>query len=141
MKQTIQIGDNRESSISNKTTINLLLIYQRIKRREYSVLPFYFLTSTPPSIEKLNIAYQTDIAQLNCPLYVTAVMSKSSADVIAARRAEGAVLYGEPLASSLGIDGSTQYGKDVVKARRLVTIPPLRPDPTTPTYLCEQLAQ
>ena len=68
-------------------------------------------------------------------------MSKSAADVISAKRSEGVVVYGEPLASSVGVDGSEQYGKDINKARRFVTCPPLRPDPTTPAYLIEQLAQ
>lgn len=74
-------------------------------------------------------------------MYVTAVMSKSAADVIYAKRSDGAVVFGEPLASSVGIDGSEQYGKNVEKAARLVTCPPLRPDPTTPAYLIEKLAE
>lgn len=78
---------------------------------------------------------------MNCPLYVTAVMSKSAADMISAKKADGYVVYGEPLASSVGIDGSDQYGKDINKARCIITNPPLRPDPTTPAYLIEQLAQ
>ena len=68
-------------------------------------------------------------------------MSKSAADVVAARRADGAPVYGEPIAASLGLDGAEQYGCDAVKARKLVTSPPLRPDPTTPAYLAEQLAE
>ena len=68
-------------------------------------------------------------------------MSKSAADVIYAKRSDGTVVFGEPVASSVGIDGSEQYGKDIVKATRFVTAPPLRPDPTTPAYLIEKLAQ
>ncbi|XP_008210684.1 dihydropyrimidinase isoform X2 [Nasonia vitripennis] len=98
--------------------------------------------SRPEEVEAEAVNRACVIAnQLNCPLYVTAVMSKSVADVVSAKRADGAPIYGEPLASSLGIDGAEQYGRDVVKARRLVTCPPLRPDPTTPAYLVEQLAQ
>ncbi|XP_008544962.1 dihydropyrimidinase isoform X2 [Microplitis demolitor] len=79
-------------------------------------------------------------SQVNCPLYVSAVMSKSSADVIAAKRDNG-VVFGEATAASVGIDGSEQYGKDMEKGRRFVTNPPLRPDPTTPAYLIEKLAE
>ncbi|CAD1468575.1 unnamed protein product, partial [Heterotrigona itama] len=67
--------------------------------------------------------------------------NKSAADVVSSRRSEGVVLFGETLASTVGIDGSEQYGKDIEKGRRYVTSPPLRPDPTTPTYLIEHLAQ
>lgn len=97
--------------------------------------------SSPTHVYVYKSACCPTTQQLNCPLYVTAVMSKSAADVVSAKRADGAPIYGEPLASSLGIDGAEQYGKDVLKARRLVTCPPLRPDPTTPAYLVEQLAQ
>ena len=78
---------------------------------------------------------------MNCPLYVTALSSKSAADVLSSKRSDGVVLFGETLASTVGIDGSEQYGKDIEKGRRYVTSPPLRPDPTTPTYLIEHLAQ
>ncbi|XP_044590386.1 dihydropyrimidinase isoform X3 [Cotesia glomerata] len=79
-------------------------------------------------------------SQVNCPLYVSAVMSKSSADVIASKR-ENFVVFGEATAAGVGVDGSEQYGKDMEKGRRFVTNPPLRPDPTTPAYLIEKLAE
>lgn len=60
---------------------------------------------------------------------------------MSAKRSEGVVVFGETLASAIGIDGSEQYSKDMEKARRLITNPPLRPDPTTPAYLIEHLAQ
>lgn len=67
-------------------------------------------------------------------------MSKSSADVIASKR-ENFVVFGEATAAGVGVDGSEQYGKDMEKGRRFVTNPPLRPDPTTPAYLIEKLAE
>ncbi|XP_011298465.1 dihydropyrimidinase isoform X2 [Fopius arisanus] len=79
--------------------------------------------------------------QVNCPLYVSGVMSKSTADVISGKRADGGVVYGEPIAASIGIDGSEQYGKDMDKGRCYIMDPPLRPDPTTPAYLIEKLAE
>ncbi|XP_012538539.2 dihydropyrimidinase isoform X1 [Monomorium pharaonis] len=79
--------------------------------------------------------------QVNSPLYVTAISSKSAADVVSAKRSDGIIVFGETLASTIGIDGSEQYGKNVERARRFITSPPLRPDPTTPAYLTEHLAQ
>ena len=54
---------------------------------------------------------------MNCPLYVTALSSKSAADVLSSKRSDGVVLFGETLASTVGIDGSEQYGKDIEKGR------------------------
>ncbi|XP_011493950.1 PREDICTED: dihydropyrimidinase isoform X2 [Ceratosolen solmsi marchali] len=98
--------------------------------------------SRPEEVEAEAVNRACVIAnQLNSPLYVTAVSSKSAADVVSGKRADGALIYGEVLAASLGIDGSAQYEQDVLRARSLVTSPPLRPDPTTPTYLIEQIVQ
>ncbi|XP_018355934.1 PREDICTED: dihydropyrimidinase isoform X2 [Trachymyrmex septentrionalis] len=98
--------------------------------------------SRPEEVEAEAVNRACVIAnQVNSPLYITAISSKSAADVVSAKRSDGIIVFGETLASTIGIDGSEQYGKDVERARRFITNPPLRPDPTTPAYLTEHLAQ
>uniref|UniRef100_H2ZLB8 dihydropyrimidinase n=1 Tax=Ciona savignyi TaxID=51511 RepID=H2ZLB8_CIOSA len=63
--------------------------------------------------------------RLNCPMYIVHVMSKSSAD---------------PIAASLGTDGTNYWHKCWRHAAGHVMGPPLRPDPTTPGYLMDLLA-
>ncbi|CAH1786300.1 unnamed protein product [Owenia fusiformis] len=78
--------------------------------------------------------------QANCPLYVVHVMSKSAGDVVAAARRKGNIVFGEPIAASLGTDGTHQWNRCWRHSAGHVMGPPLRDDPTTPGYLMDLLA-
>ena len=68
-------------------------------------------------------------------------MSKSAADIVSSKRRQGHIVFGEPIAASLGTDGTHYYHKCWRHAAAHVMGPPLRPDTETPKYLMDLLAK
>ncbi|XP_022243523.1 dihydropyrimidinase-like [Limulus polyphemus] len=77
--------------------------------------------------------------QVNCPLFIQHVMSRSAAKVIAKRRGEGCLLYADTVAAALGTDGSHHLNACWRHAAGHVTVPPLCTDPSTPVGLMNLL--
>lgn len=79
--------------------------------------------------------------QVNCPIYIVHVMSKSAAQAVMRGKERGCVVFGEPIAASLGTDGTSYWHTCWRHAAGHVMGPPLRPDPSTPDYLMTLLAK
>jgi dihydropyrimidinase len=77
---------------------------------------------------------------VNCPLYLVKMTGPASARVLADKRHQGAVVYGEVTAAALatasqGDKGSWSHGA------AFLTSPPLRPNPETPEMLMDMLSR
>lgn len=78
--------------------------------------------------------------QVNCPVYIVHVMSKSAADVISAARNRGCIVFGEPIAAGFGTDGSHYYNKCWRHAAAHVMSPPIRTCKDTSEHLINLMA-
>ncbi|KAH8400586.1 hypothetical protein KR222_007232 [Zaprionus bogoriensis] len=94
------------------------------------------------SLASIYFIFKFIFAQVDCPLYVVHVMSKSAGIEIARarQRYRKKYIFGETLAAALGTDGTHYRCQHFGHAAAHVLSPPLRPDPTTPEFLMKLLA-
>ena len=79
--------------------------------------------------------------QVNVPLYIVHVMSKSAAFEVERAKKAGIQVWGEPIAAALAVDGREYYDKDWRHAAGHVMSPPLREDPDTKHDLIRRLKE
>ncbi|XP_011267096.1 dihydropyrimidinase isoform X1 [Camponotus floridanus] len=98
--------------------------------------------SRPEEVEAEAVNRACIIAnQVNCPLYVVHVMSRSAAEEVEAARKRGVCVFGETLAAAIGTDGTNYLHKCWRHAAGHVISPPLRPDTDTPQVLVNMLVK
>ncbi|KAF5285276.1 hypothetical protein FQR65_LT13290 [Abscondita terminalis] len=98
--------------------------------------------SRPEEVEAEAVNRACTIAnQVDSPLYVVHVMSKSATIALVQARERGVRVIGETLAAALGTDGSHCKHSCFQHSAGHVVSPPLRSDPTTPRSLMISLAQ
>jgi dihydropyrimidinase len=99
------------------------------------------LLSRPETFEAEATLRAVTIGQeVNVPVYIVHVMSKSSAKIISDAKRRGVVVIGEPIAAGLGTDGSHYFNKCWRHSAAHVMSPPLREENDTPSYLMDLLA-
>ncbi|XP_042717412.1 dihydropyrimidinase-related protein 5 isoform X3 [Chrysemys picta bellii] len=76
----------------------------------------------------------------HCPVYLVNVSSVSAGDVVAAAKMQGKVVYAETTTAHATLTGLHYYHQDWSHAAAYVTVPPLRLDTNTSTYLMSLLA-
>ncbi|XP_018303655.1 dihydropyrimidinase isoform X3 [Mycetomoellerius zeteki] len=98
--------------------------------------------SRPEEVEAEAVNRACVIAnQVNCPLYIVHVMSRSAAEQVEAARKRGVCVFGETLAAAIGTDGTNYLHKCWRHAAGHVISPPLRLDTDTPRVLVNMLAK
>ncbi|XP_072766402.1 dihydropyrimidinase-like isoform X1 [Anoplolepis gracilipes] len=98
--------------------------------------------SRPEEVEAEAVNRACIIAnQVNCPLYVVHVMSRSAAEQVEAARKRGVCVFGETLAAAIGTDGTNYSHKCWRHAAGHIISPPLRPDTDTPRVLVNMLVK
>ncbi|XP_075964252.1 dihydropyrimidinase-related protein 5a isoform X1 [Anarhichas minor] len=75
----------------------------------------------------------------HCPIYLVNVSSMSAGDVVATAKMQGKVVHGETTTAHAVLNGMQYYHQDWAHAAAHVTVPPLRLDPNTPSYLMSLL--
>ena len=86
----------------------------------------YALAHTEDAEEEGTLRACTMAYQMNCPLYLTHLSTKSSLDIIEEKKSKHHVVFGEITPASLACDGKGYWNTDWTTAAALVASPPMR---------------